>query len=187
MTEAPTKARKSTKQAPKVEPQAPSMTRAEQVREFAQNTSKVWVNFIKPIGSTTNGFSFPGRDAVKVLIDGEFKLFSNDGAWYDIWDSRDGSNPLGNDFNAVLAEHRSVFVKLYWEWSSREDNLLTLPQYNEKTGKTFKKTHFKNAPRRLVLAFDILMHSDGAPSKDAEVPESEPYGADCDNQEEIPF
>ena len=189
MAAATTKARTSTKQAPKAEPQTQTLTKSERDRLYAPNTSTVWVSYIKPISNTTTGFSFPGRDSVKVVVDGEFKKFSQDAGWFDIWDSKSEDVPerLGNDFVAVLEEHGSVMVKLYWEWTSRQDQLLEINEHNERTGKGFKKIIFRNPPKRRVLAYDIIMHGKNTPSKDAEVPEAPAYGADCDNQEEIPF
>lgn len=187
MAAATTKARTSTKQAPKAEPQTQTLTKSERDRQYAPNTSTVWVNYIQPIASTTTGFSFPTRASVKVLVNGEFKKYRHEGGWFDIWDSKDGSNRLGNDFNAVIAEHGSVMVKLYWEWTSRQDQVIEVDQYNERTGNTFKKIIFKNEPKRRVLAYDIIMFGDETRSQDAQAPESPAYGADCDNQEEIPF
>lgn len=187
MAVATTKARTSTKKAPEAEPQTQTLTKSERDRLYAPNTSTVWVSYIRQIANTNFGFSFPGRDSVKVLIDGEFKKFNQDAGWFDIWDSKDGSNPLGTDFNSVLEEHGSVMVKVYWEWTSREDQLIELNEHDERTGKGRKKIFFKNPPKRRVLAYDIIMHGNNKPSEDAEVPETRPYGADCDNQEEIPF
>ncbi len=189
MTAANTKARTSTKQAPEAEPQTQTLTKSERDRLYAPNTSTVWVNYIKPIGDTKTGFSFPGRDTVKVLVDGEFKKFNNDGAWYDIWDSKSENNPdrLGNDFKSVLEEHGAVMVKLYWEWVSSQKQLLFVDTLNKRTGETFKKLYFKNEPKRRVVAYDIIKHGSSTPSKDAAVTDPQAYGADCDNQEQIPF
>ncbi|OUW80532.1 MAG: hypothetical protein CBD74_09400 [Saprospirales bacterium TMED214] len=160
--------------------QAPSqpaeLTKIEKRKQCASNTTVVLVRRCFPVTKkdgtpVEGGFKLPATQSMDVNYgdtdNPDYQKVTVQETWFEVWNN---GTPLGDQLNTLIQSTEYAVLRLYWEFSSKPENVYVTDEVNDK-GVSYKKTNFRYAPAKRIFAFDTLAQVD----------------LESGNQEEIPF
>lgn len=140
------------------------LSKIEKRRQCANNTTVVLVNNCFPITNKDSGevveggYKFPAIQSMDVNY-GTYenpdwkKNIEVQTTWFEVWNN---GTPLGDQFQAEISSTQYALVRVYWDFTSKPENIFYTDEVNEKTGKAYKKVNFKYAPKKKMFAYEVL-------------------------------
>lgn len=146
--------------------QSPILSKLDLRKQKADFTTVGLINFAKP-GTRRDGsiispnlFVAPIRESVDIFLgDGDYQKVKVRETWFDFWNngSEAEPNPVGDQIMELVDTTEFAVVRLYWEWYSKKDDIMTrdiLDQDGQSIGKQEK--YLRYDPSKKVFAFDVL-------------------------------
>ena len=146
--------------------QSPILSKLDLRKQKADFTTVGLINFAKP-GTRRDGsiispnlFVAPIRESVDIFLgDGDYQKVKVRETWFDFWNNGTEAepNPVGDQIMELVDTTEFAVVRLYWEWYSKKDDIMTrdiLDQDGQSIGKQEK--YLRYDPSKKVFAFDVL-------------------------------
>lgn len=146
--------------------QSPILSKLDLRKQKADFTTVGLINFAKP-GTRRDGsiispnlFVAPIRESVDIFLgDGDYQKVKVRETWFDFWNNGTEAepNPVGDQIMELVNTTEFAVVRLYWEWYSKKDDIMTrdiLDQDGQPIGKQEK--YLRYDPSKKVFAFDVL-------------------------------
>ena len=146
--------------------QSPILSKLDLRKQKADFTTVGLINFAKP-GTRRDGsiispnlFVAPIRESVDIFLgDGDYQKVKVRETWFDFWNNGTEAepNPVGDQIMELVDTTEFAVVRLYWEWYSKKDDIMTrdiLDQGGQSIGKQEK--YLRYDPSKKVFAFDVL-------------------------------
>ena len=146
--------------------QSPILSKLDLRKQKADFTTVGLINFAKP-GTRRDGsvispnlFVAPIRESVDIFQgDGNYQKVKVRETWFDFWNNGTEAepNPVGDQIMELVDTTEFAVVRLYWEWYSKKDDIMTrdiLDQDGQSIGKQEK--YLRYDPSKKVFAFDVL-------------------------------
>lgn len=146
--------------------QSPILSKLDLRKQKADFTTVGLINFAKP-GTRRDGsiispnlFVAPIRESVDIFLgDGDYQKVKVRETWFDFWNNGTEAepNPVGDQIMELVNTTEFAVVRLYWEWYSKKDDIMTrdiLDQDGQSIGKQEK--YLRYDPSKKVFAFDVL-------------------------------
>ena len=159
--------------------QAPSqpaeLTKIEKRKQCASNTTVVLVRRCFPVTTregkvVEGGYKLPAVQSMDVNYgtkeEPDYKKHEVQETWFEVWNN---GTPLGDQLNTLIQSTEYVLIRLYWEFTSKSENIYFTDEVNDK-GRSYKKTNYRYAPKKRIFAFDTLSRVDLEPGNQEEIP-----------------
>jgi len=145
--------------------QPAELTKIEKRKQCANNTTVVLVRRCFPVTTregevVEGGYKLPAVQSMDVNYgtkeEPDYKKHEVQETWFEVWNN---GTPLGDQLNTLIQSTEYVLIRLYWEFTSKSENIYFTDEVNDK-GRSYKKTNYRYAPKKRIFAFDTLHQVD---------------------------